>query len=701
MEPAVYETTWAGRRLVFELGKFAKQATSSVLVRYGETVVLVAAVVSDEPKECNFLPLTVNYEERLYAVGKIPGGFIKREGRPSEKAILASRLVDRPLRPLFSSEFRHEVQVVATVLSVEQDCSSELTAMLGASLALMLTGVPFRGPVAGVGVGLVDGKYVINPTAEQEAVSSLNLIVAGTADGVNMVEAGMTEIPEATVLEGILFGYNELKKLLAFQARIVTENNVKKPEYTTMPIDEQLKSFVGDLVSNTVANALEIMDKKERDTRLAILKADLLEQVPLEQTSDAVYFFEKIIKATYRNNILTKERRPDGRGLADLRLLSSEVGVLPRTHGSGLFARGHTQVLSVCTLGALGDVQILDGLDLEESKHFMLHYNFPPYSVGEARPLRAPGRREVGHGALGARALKPVLPTQEQFPYTVRIVSEVLASNGSTSQASICAATLALMDAGVPIKAPVAGVAMGLVSEGDKVCVLTDIQGVEDFVGDMDFKVAGTRKGLTALQMDIKITGIDYKLLEKALMQAKDARLLILENIEQEIQKPRATLSCYAPKIIALKIDPEKIRLVVGPGGRMINKIIEDTGVKIDIEQDGRIFISSFEDESNKKAQKLIEELVREVEIGQVYMGTVKRIEKYGVFVEVLPGKECLVHISQLDTKRIERIEDAVKLNEDILVKVTEIDSQGRIKASRKEALVTQGKLNDEKMNGQ
>lgn len=694
-----YEYDLGGRPLVLETGKLAKQANGAVMVRYGESAVLATATASKEPKNLNFFPLTVNYEERLYAVGKIPGGFIKREGRPSEKAVLASRLIDRPLRPLFPDGFRNEVQIITTVMSVDQNCSTEIAAMVGASAALSVSNIPFKGPVAGVIVGRIDGEFVINPTVDQAEKSDIHLVVAGTKDAINMVEAGADEVPEEIMLEAIMFGHEEIKKLIEFQEQIVAEIGEEKMEPELHQLDPELEQQVRVQATDKLVAAIQVSEKHAREEAIAQVKDEVLALYDVEEEADSeetqrevAEILDKLLKEEVRRLILEQHLRPDGRDLDEIRPLSSEVGVLPRTHGSGLFTRGQTQALSVCTLGALGDVQILDGLDLEESKRFMHHYNFPPFSVGEARPIRSPGRREIGHGALGERALEPIIPSESEFPYTIRLVSEVLESNGSTSQASICASTLALMHAGVPIKAPVAGIAMGLIKEADKVAVLTDIQGMEDHLGDMDFKVAGTKKGVTALQMDIKIEGINRAILEQALAQARDGRMHILEHMMSTISEPRDELSEYAPKILTVNIPPDKIRDVIGPSGRVINKIIEETGVKIDIEQDGRIYIASADASANDRAKKMIEDLVREVEVGETYMGTVKRVEKFGAFVEILPGKEGLVHISQLAPKRVEKVTDVVKLGDSVMVKVTEIDSQGRINLSRKAVLNEQAK---------
>lgn len=689
-----YEYDWAGRPLILEIGKLAKQASGAVMVRYGDTAVLATATASKEAKDTDFFPLTVNYEERFYAVGKIPGGFIKREGRPSEKAVLASRLVDRPLRPLFPDGFRHEVQVIATVMSVDQDCSPEMAAMLGASVALSISDIPFGGPIAGCTIGRIDGNFVVNPSVEQTEKSDLHLVVAGTKEAINMVEAGADEIPEEVMLDAIMFAHEEIKQLIALQETIVAEVGKPKMDPDLYEVDEELARDVREKAADQLLAAIQVTEKQAREDALEQVKADILDQYVAEDEKetealqrDVEVVLDQLIKEEVRRLILEQGLRPDGRALDEIRPLSSEVAVLPRAHGSGLFTRGQTQVLTACTLGALGDVQILDGLDLEESKRFMHHYNFPPYSVGEARPIRSPGRREIGHGALGERALEPVIPSEDEFPYTIRLVSEVLESNGSTSQASICASTLALMHAGVPIKAPVAGIAMGLIKESDNVAVLTDIQGMEDHLGDMDFKVAGTKRGVTALQMDIKIEGINREILVQALAQAKKARLHILEHMAKTIDRPKKELSPYAPKIVTLHIHPDKIRDVIGPSGRVINKIIDETGVKIDIEQDGRVYIASPDVKNNEKAKKMIEDLVREVKVGDIYVGTVKRIEKFGAFVEVLPGKEGLIHISQLSPKRVGKVSDVLKLGDTVMVKVTEIDQQGRINLSRKAVL--------------
>ncbi|MBV7320604.1 polyribonucleotide nucleotidyltransferase [Bacillus sp. FSL K6-1012] len=691
-EKHVFTIDWAGRTLTVETGQLAKQANGAVMVRYGDTAVLSTATASKEPKPLDFFPLTVNYEERLYAVGKIPGGFIKREGRPSEKAVLASRLIDRPIRPLFADGFRNEVQVISIVMSVDQDCSSEMAAMFGSSLALSVSDIPFEGPIAGVTVGRIDNQFVINPTVDQLEKSDINLVVAGTKDAINMVEAGADEVPEETMLEAIMFGHDEIKRLIAFQEEIVAAVGKEKSEIKLYEIDEELSEKVKALAERDLLKAIQVHEKHAREDAINEVKNTVVakfedDEHDEETIKQVKQILSKLVKNEVRRLITEEKVRPDGRGVDQIRPLSSEVGLLPRTHGSGLFTRGQTQALSVCTLGALGDVQILDGLGVEESKRFMHHYNFPQFSVGETGPMRGPGRREIGHGALGERALEPVIPSEKDFPYTVRLVSEVLESNGSTSQASICASTLAMMDAGVPIKAPVAGIAMGLVKSGEHYTVLTDIQGMEDALGDMDFKVAGTAKGVTALQMDIKIEGLSREILEEALQQAKKGRMEILNSMLATLSESRKELSQYAPKILTMAINPDKIRDVIGPSGKQINKIIEETGVKIDIEQDGTIFISSTVESSNQKAKKIIEDLVREVEVGQLYLGKVKRIEKFGAFVEIFSGKDGLVHISELALERVGKVEDVVKIGDEILVKVTEIDKQGRVNLSRKAVL--------------
>jgi polyribonucleotide nucleotidyltransferase len=685
-----------GKPFILETGRLAKQANAAVTVRYGDTVVLSTVTASSGPKDLDFFPLTVNYEERLYSVGKIPGGFIKREGRPSEKAILASRLTDRPIRPLFPEGFRNDVQIVSMVMSVDQECPPEIAAMIGTSAALAISDVPFNGPVGGVIVGRVDGQFVINPTGETAEKSDLHLTVAGTKDAIMMVEAGANEVSEDVVLEAIMYGHDEIRKIVAIIEELVEIAGKPKMEVKLHTVDAEVNKAVRDFAQARLVDAIKISEKHARQEAIDVVNADAVEhftalyvETPglLGDVKETLY---DIVKEEVRRLITHDKVRPDGRKLEEIRAIDCDIDLLPRTHGSGLFTRGQTQALSICTLGALGDVQILDGLDLTETKRFMHHYNFPPFSVGEARPLRPPGRREIGHGALGERALEPIIPNEIDFPYTIRLVSEVLESNGSTSQASICASTLALMDAGVPIKAPVAGIAMGLIKDGDHFSILSDIQGMEDHLGDMDFKVAGTAEGITALQMDIKIDGIDRSILQQSLQQAKEGRLHILGKMVSRISEPKKTLSEYAPKILTMNINPDKIRDVIGAGGKIINKIIEETGVKIDIEQDGRVFIASSNQAMNEKARSIIEGIVREVIVGETYLGTVKRVEKFGAFVEILPGKEGLVHISQISTERVAKVEDVVNVGDQITVKVTEIDQQGRVNLSRKATLTSQ-----------
>lgn len=696
-----------GRPLILETGKLARQASGAVLVKYGDTAVLSTATGSSEPREgIDFFPLTCDYEERLYAVGKIPGGFIKREGRPSEKAILSSRLIDRPLRPLFPKGYRNDVQVVCTVMSVDKNNPPDVTAMIGASAALTISHIPFLGPIAGVIVGRINGEFIINPTIQQGDESDLHLVVAGTKDAIMMVEAGAKEVSEDVMLEAIMFGHAEVKKVIAFIEEFRAEAFAKgiaaeKVEPVLLVTPEEIDKAVREVATSKVVAAIEKcinekIIKKVREQLLSQLKKDIVEQMAETYPDNKKQILEtvdKIVKETVRSKV-TKERiRIDGRALDEVRDIFCEVGLLPRTHGSGLFTRGQTQALTVATLGAIGDEQILDGLGVEESKRYMHHYNFPPYSVGEARPMRGPGRREIGHGALAERALETMIPSVEQFPYTIRLVSEVTESNGSSSMASVCGSTLALMDSGVPIKAPVAGVAMGLVKEGDSIAVLTDIQGAEDALGDMDFKVAGTEKGITAIQMDIKILGIDREILKDALAQANKGRMHILGKMLEVISTPREELSSYAPRIITFSIHPDKIREVIGPGGKTIKRIIDETKaadgttVKIDIEDDGRVLIASLDAEAGERALKMIKELTADVEVGKIYMGRVVRLMNFGAFVEVLPGKEGLVHISQLAEERVEKVEDVLKVGDQILVKVTEVDKQGRVNLSRKAAL--------------
>ncbi|MFC5472066.1 polyribonucleotide nucleotidyltransferase [Cohnella suwonensis] len=687
------EMQLGGRPFALETGRLAKQANGAIVVRYGETVVLSTVTASNEPKDLDFFPLTVNYEERLYAVGKIPGGFIKREGRPSEKAILASRLTDRPIRPLFAEGFRNDVQIVNLVLSVDQDCSPEIAAMIGTSAALAISNVPFNGPIGGVIVGRVDGQFVVNPTQAQEEASDLYVVVAGTRDAIMMVEAEANEVSEEVMLEAIMFGHDEIKKIVDKIDELVSVAGNPKMAVKLHSVDAEIEAAVQAFAKDRLVQAVSIAEKHARQEAIDAINGETVEHfavqfaetpAKLKDVKEALY---DIVKNEVRRLITHDKVRPDGRALNEIRPISSDVSILPRTHGSGLFTRGQTQALSICTLGPLGEVQILDGISPQESKRFMHHYNFPPFSVGEARPLRPPGRREIGHGALGERALLKVLPSEVEFPYTIRLVSEVLESNGSTSQASICASTLAMMDAGVPIKAPVAGVAMGLIKDGDHTSILTDIQGMEDHLGDMDFKVAGTAEGITAIQMDIKIDGIDRSILSEALEQARQGRMFILGKMLETIQQPRKELSKYAPKIISLKINPDKIRDVIGSGGKIINKIIEDTGVKIDIEQDGTVYIASADEAANQRARAIIEGIVKEVVVGEIYTGTVKRIEKFGCFVEILPNKDGLIHISQVANERVAKVEDVLNIGDTVTVKVTEIDNMGRVNLSRKALL--------------
>ncbi|HGF7676454.1 TPA: polyribonucleotide nucleotidyltransferase [Enterococcus faecium] len=704
-EKQVFKTTWGGRPLQIEVGQLAKQANGAVLVRYGDTVVLSAAVASKEAKDTDFFPLTINYEEKMYAAGKIPGGFIKREGRPSTEATLTARLIDRPIRPMFAEGFRNEVQVTNIVMSVETDCSPAMAAMLGSSLALSISDIPFDGPIAGVEVGRVNGKYVLNPTVEQAEQTDIELTVAGTKQAINMVESGAKEVSEEDILGALLFGFDAIKELVAFQEEIVQAVGKEKMEVTLLQVDEVLKKEIFDASYATMKAAVMTEEKLAREENIEQVKLDIREAYAEKFAGhededhllkEVKQITEDLEKDVVRELITIDKIRPDGRKLDEIRPLSSEVSLLPRVHGSGLFTRGQTQALSACTLAPLGEHQIIDGLGVEVSKRFIHHYNFPQFSVGSTGRAGSPGRREIGHGALGERALAQVIPSEEEFPYTIRLVAEVLESNGSSSQASICAGTLALMDAGVPIKAPVAGIAMGLVSDGENYTILTDIQGLEDHLGDMDFKVAGTKDGITALQMDIKIQGITEQILTEALTQAKQARMEILEELTSTIAAPREELSQYAPKIEMIQIEPAKIKDVIGKGGDTINGIIDETGVKIDIDQDGKVSIASADAEMIKKAIKIIEDLTKEVKVGEVYLGKVVRIEKFGAFVNLIKGKDGLVHISQLANDRVNKVEDVVKLGDEILVKVTEIDKQGRVNLSRKAMLNEDGSTKNE-----
>ena len=700
-EKKVFSYNWGGRQLQVEIGQLAKQANGAVLVRYGDTVVLTAAVGTKQAKDTDFFPLTVNYEEKMYAAGKIPGGFIKREGRPSEHATLTARLIDRPIRPMFAEGFRNEVQITNTVMSVDPNCPPEMAAMFGSSLALCISDIPFDGPIAGVDVGRVNGEYVINPTTEQKENSDIELSVAGTATAINMVESSAKEVNEEDMLGALLFGHEEIKKLVAFQEEIVREVGKEKMEVTLLSFNPAIEAQVKDLFSQAMVHAIQTEEKLAREANIEKVKETAIEhfEAVLEENDEKAGLLKQVsqlvdnLEKDEVRRLITEEKvRPDGRKIDEIRPLSSEIDLLPRVHGSGLFTRGQTQALTSATLAPLGEYQVIDGLGIEEGKRFIHHYNFPQFSVGSVGRAGSPGRREIGHGALGERALKQVIPSPEDFPYTIRLVSEVLESNGSSSQASICAGTLALMAAGVPIKAPVAGIAMGLISDGTNYTVLTDIQGLEDHLGDMDFKVAGTKDGITALQMDIKIQGITEQILREALTQAKKARFEILEELTSTIAEPRKELSPYAPKIEMISIHPDKIKVVIGRGGETINSIIDETGVKIDIDQEGHVSIASTDAAMIQRAKEIIEDLTREIEVGQVYEGTVRRIEKFGAFVEIAKGKDGLVHISELAHERVGKVEDVLALGDKVTVKVIEIDGQGRINLSRKVLLPKEDK---------
>ncbi len=693
-----FETQLAGRKLIIESGKTSELANGSVWVRYGETVVMVNVTASKEPKEgIDFFPLSVDYEEKLYAAGKIPGSFTKREGKPADKAILTSRAIDRPLRPLFPKDFRNDVCVVATVLSVEPDNSPEVAAMIGASAALSISDIPFGGPTAAVNVGYVDGQIIINPTLEQREKTDLTLTVAGTVDKIAMIEAGANEIPDDIMLEAIKIAHNEIKKLCEFISKIKAEIGKTKFEYKSFEIDHDLFDKIAEKYEERMYNDVQEVDKTVRDANVDKIKEEVMEyliselgeEVIEERRQEIGEILYKLEKKCVRKMILEEHKRPDGRKLDEIRPLSCEVGLLPRVHGSAIFTRGQTQVLSIATLGMVSEEQILDGLDEQTSKRYMHQYNFPGYSVGEAKTSRGPGRREVGHGALAEKALVPVIPSVEEFPYTVRVVSEVLSSNGSTSQASICGSTLALMDAGVPIKTPVAGISTGLVTDENdpnRYVMLTDIQGLEDFFGDMDFKVGGTHKGITAIQVDIKIDGLSYDIIEQAFERTRNARMYILDEImAPQIEKPREEISKYAPKIINTKIKVEKIKDVIGPGGKMINKIISETGVKMDIEEDGNVFIYATNPEDGNKALEMVKEIVKEIEVDGIYEGIVTKITTFGAFVDVGAGKEGLLHISKISKQRVAKIEDVLKVGDKIKVRVYEIDDQGRINLTHKE----------------
>lgn len=710
MKKKVFELDFYGRKLIVEHGQLAKQADGSVLVRYNDTVILTAAVVSKTVNLLSdFFPLTVNYQEKLYSVGKIPGGFIKREGRPSEAATLAARMIDRPMRPLFPEGFKNEVQIISTVLSVDQDCSPELTAMFASSLAVSISKIPFNGPIAGVKVGRIDGKFVINPTPEELERSELDLTVAGTKDAINMVESSAKQVSEEVMLEALMTGHDAIKKLIAFQEEIISEIGEEKMPYETLVPEEEMVERIKSLATKKLDKALRIKEKLEKYAAIDAVKEEILELYTKEneETLKEDELKQLLVKVNmvlsdieynlFRSIVVKEKKRADGRKMDEIRPLSTEIDLLPRTHGSALFTRGETQALSVTTLGALNEHQIIDGLGLEDQKRFMLHYNFPQFSVGETGRYGAPGRREIGHGALGERALAQVIPSEEEFPYTIRVVSEILESNGSSSQASICAGCMSLMAAGVPIKAPVAGIAMGLITHEDDYTILTDIQGMEDHLGDMDFKVAGTKDGITALQMDIKIKGITEQILKEALAQAKKARLEILKVIAKEIKEPRKEVSPYAPKMETFMINPAKIKDVIGRGGETITKIICDASnvtevtnvnaVKVDLEDDGRVVIYHTDREIINKTRQMIEEIVREVEIGKIYEAKVVKIEEFGCFVQLWPGCEGLVHVSQLAHERVDKVEDIVSVGDEIIVKALGPDKKGRQNFSRKDAL--------------
>ena len=705
----VYELNFRGREIKVEIGELAKQAHGAVLVRYGDTVILTAAVVSKNANILSdFFPLTVDYREKLYSVGKIPGGFIKREGRPTENATLAARMIDRPMRPLFPEDFRNEVQVINTVLSVDQDNSPEMAAMLGSSLAVSISKIPFNGPIAGVIVGRVNGEFIINPTVEEEEKSDIRLVVAGTKEAINMVEAGAKEVSEEDMLEALMFGHDAIKELISFEEKIISEIGKEKMEYEKLEIEQELRDEIYSLAKEDMDKALRIKDKLEKYAKIDELKETIVEKYRSENESlkddelktlltKVKLVLEEIEYEIFRKIVVVEKTRADGRETTEIRPLSTDIDLLPRTHGSALFTRGETQALGTVTLGALGEHQILDGLGIEDSKRFMLHYNFPQFSVGETGRYGNPGRREIGHGALGERALAQVIPSEDVFPYTIRVVTEILESNGSSSQASICAGCMALMAAGVPIKAPVAGIAMGLITNEDDYTILTDIQGMEDHLGDMDFKVAGTKDGICALQMDIKIKGITREIIEKALAQAKKARFEILDVMAKQIDKPREEVSKYAPKTMVFMIDPNKIKEVIGKGGETITKIILEASnvesvsdinaVKVDLEDDGKVIIYHTDKEVIEKTANMIKNIVKEVEQDKIYTGKVVKVEEFGCFVELWPGCEGLVHVSQLDTKRVEKPSDIVKVGDEIIVKSLGYDKKGRLNLSRKEAI--------------
>jgi polyribonucleotide nucleotidyltransferase len=693
---SVYTLDWAGRPLRVEFGEVAKQANGAVLVYYGDTVVLSTATASKQPKESSFFPLTVNFEERSYAVGKLPGGYLKREGRPSDQATLSARLIDRPIRPLFPDGFRNEVLIDNMVMSLDFDCSAQMAALIGSSLALSVSDIPFHGPVAGVIIGRIDGQFIINPTVAQDKKGDLRLIVAGTRDAINMVEAGADQVPEEVILDAMMFAHEQIRKLVVFEKKIISEIGRQKVIPAIPKADDRLVSRVRELAAEKLDEAMRTEEKQARDAAISKVNQSVQAKIASDYQDHETpvrpelidELLHDVLKAEVRRMIVLEHRRPDGRKIDEIRPLSARTGLLPRVHGSGLFTRGQTQALSTCTLAPLSEEQVMDEFSAEGSKRFIHHYNFPGFSTGDTKSSRSPGRREIGHGALGERALAPVIPSAEEFPYTIRCVSEVLESNGSSSQASICGSTLALMDAGVPIKTPVAGIAMGLVKHGEDIVILTDIQGMEDALGDMDFKCAGTEKGVTALQMDIKIAGVTREILSQALSQAKAGRMKILRTLLAAIPEPRPHLSAYAPKILRMTINPARIRDVIGSNGRVINKIIDETGVKIDIQQTGSIMIFSVSEEKGEQAKRIIEDLVRDVKVGEIYNGKVTRIEKFGCFVHLFGHKEGLVHISELADKKVERIEDIVRIGETMRVKVLDVDRQGRIKLSRRALLL-------------
>ena len=692
----VYKTAIGGKLLELEIGKVCEMANGQVMVKYGDTVVNVTAVASKSPRpDIDFFPLSCDYEEKMYAAGKIPGGFVKREGRPSEKAILNSRLMDRPLRPLFPKGFYNDVQVVATVMSIDHDAPSEIAAMIGSSVALAISDIPWDGPTASVLVGMVDGKFVINPTLAQREESDLHLVVSGTKDAIMMVEAGANEVPEDVILDAIMFGHEEIKEIVAFIEEVVAEVGKPKMEVELYKVPEEIEADVREYAEGRMREAVHTVEKMERlenmDAVEVATQEALAEKYP-ESEKDIASVLYDITKEQVRSLIIDDKIRPDNRKYTEIRPIWVDTGILPRTHGSGLFKRGQTQALSIATLGTLSEGQRIDGISEQTEKRYMHHYNFPPYSVGEAKPMRSPGRREIGHGALAERALIPVLPSEEDFPYAIRVVSEILSSNGSSSQASVCGSCLALMDAGVPIKAPVAGIAMGLVERVEEdgsstMAILSDIQGMEDFLGDMDFKVAGTEKGVTAIQMDIKVHGLSKQVLKDALKQAREGRMHIMGEMLAELPAPREELSPYAPRIISMQVDPDKIRIIIGPGGKTINGIVERTGVKIDINDEGMVYISAPDMESANAGLREVELLVKEVEVGEVYEGKVTRITTFGAFIEILPGKEGLLHISKMAKHRVEKVEDVMNVGDVVKVKVTEIDNQDRINLSRKELI--------------